>query len=140
MGSDCRSFCATTPQFCISPGLPGFVHRLYIPGYGWIPWELASGMASGDDRACTTVPPPSGGAVVRISRHHAASMTSPWFPRTLPPINIPHEDDCSWEFPSSPPGTRRGVPLLIFVHMLHLAYIIYIFLVSSESVPTNSAK
>jgi hypothetical protein len=85
MRIDCRSICASTPGSritrCAHPHPPGFVHRLYIPGFGWGLWEPGSDMPWGGDRVRPTGPPPSDDTIVGISRHHSPPLAFRWVRR-----------------------------------------------------------
>jgi hypothetical protein len=86
MRSDCQRNCASTPGSritpCAHPHLPRFVHRLYIPGFGWGLWELGSDMPWGGDWAHPTGPPPSDDTIVGISHHHSPPLAFRWVHRT----------------------------------------------------------
>jgi hypothetical protein len=130
MRSECRSICASTPGSriipCAHPHPPGFVHCLYIPGFGWGLWEPGSDMPWGGDRVRPTGPPPSDDTIVGIPRHHSPPGAFPGFVARLHPINTFWEDARSWGIPSLgyPPsrmtarGSRRS-------HLIHVLFILY---------------
>jgi hypothetical protein len=129
MRTDCRDFCTTTPGSCISyqdhPHPPGFVYRLYIPGLGWGPWELARKQLQGMIGARPTGPPPSDGVIVGISRHHSSPLAFPWHSRAPLPSILFREDARSWEIPppaAPPSGWSSGgrTACILFICFIYI--------------------
>jgi hypothetical protein len=130
MRSACRSNCASTPGSritpCAHPHLPGFVHHLYIPGFGWGLWELGSDMMRHQTTRLWEFP-----AITCFPWHSAG------FVARLPPINTSWEDARSWGIPSLgyPPSrmTAWGSHHLYLIHMFYLYYIIVILSTRSKN-------